>query len=66
MTRVLLVEDQRAFGEAFAFSLDREQVLRVVGRTVSFAECRRFLPGGEGFGVAVVDLYLPDGEASGS
>ncbi len=66
MTRVLLVEDHRAFGEAFAFSLDREQVLRVVGRTVSFAECRRFLSGGEeGFDVAIVDLYLADGEGIG-
>ncbi len=63
--RVLLVEDHRAFSGALAFSLDREQDLRVVGRTASAAECRRYLSGGEGFDVAVVDLYLTVGEGIG-
>ena len=63
--RVLLVEDHRAFSGALAFSLDREPDLRVVGRTASAAECRRYLSGGEGFDVAVVDLYLADGEGIG-
>ncbi len=63
MPRGLLVEDHRAFSGALAFSLDREQDLRVVGRTASAAECRRYLSGGEGFDVAVVDLYLADGES---
>jgi DNA-binding NarL/FixJ family response regulator len=63
--RVLLVEDHRAFSGALAFSLDREPDLRVVGRTASAAECRRYLSGGEGFDVAVVDLYLDDGEGIG-
>ncbi len=62
MTRVLLVEDHRAFGEGLAFMLDQEPDLRVVGRTASAAECHRYLSGGEGFDVAVVDLYLADGE----
>jgi DNA-binding NarL/FixJ family response regulator len=60
--RVLLVEDHKAFSGALAFSLDREPDLRVVGKTGSAAECLRYLSGGEGFDVAVVDLYLPDGE----
>ncbi len=60
---MLLVEDHRAFSGALAFSLDRETDLRVVGRTSSAAECRRYLSGGEGFDVAVVDLYLADGES---
>ncbi len=63
--RALLVEDHRAFSGALAFSLDREQDLRVVGRTASAAECRRYLSGGEGFDVAVVDLYLTVGEGIG-
>ena len=65
MPRVLLVEDHRAFGEALAFSLDRETDLRVVGSTASAAECHRYLSDGEGFDVAVVDLYLADGEGIG-
>ncbi len=60
---MLLVEDHRAFSGALAFSLDRDPDLRVVGRTSSAAECRRYLSGGEGFDVAVVDLYLADGES---
>ncbi len=62
MIRVLLVEDHRVFGESFALLLDREPDFEVVGRTRSAAECHRYLSGGEGFDVAVVDLYLPDGE----
>jgi DNA-binding NarL/FixJ family response regulator len=63
--RVLLVEDHRAFGDALALLLGREPDLEVVGRTGSAAECRRFLSGGDGFDVAMVDLYLPDGEGIG-
>lgn len=62
MLRVLLVEDHRAFSESLAYLLDREPDLQVVGSTASAAECRRYLSGGEGFDVAVVDLYLADGE----
>ena len=60
-----MVEDNRAFGEALAFSLDREPDLRVVARTASATECHRYLSSGEGFDVAVVDLYLADGEGIG-
>jgi DNA-binding NarL/FixJ family response regulator len=62
MLRILLVEDHRVFGESFAYLLDREPDLRVVGRAHSATECRRHLSRGEGFDVAIVDLYLPDGE----
>ena len=65
MIRVLLVEDHHVFGESFAYLLDREPDMRVVGRTDSAAESHRYLSGGEGFDVAVVDLYLPDGEGIG-
>ena len=62
MTRVLLVEDHRAFSEGLTYLLDQEPDLRVVGRTDSAVECRRYLSGGEGVDVAVVDLYLADSE----
>ena len=62
MPRVLLVEDHRAFSEGLSLMLDREPDLRVVGRTDSAADCHRYLSGGEGFDVAVVDLYLADSE----
>lgn len=61
MIRVLLVEDHHVFGDSFALLLDREPDLKVVERTHSASECQRYLAGGEGFDVAVVDLHLPDG-----
>lgn len=65
MIRVLLVEDHRVFGETFAYLLERRLDMRVVARTQSAAECRRYLSGGEGFDVAIVDLHLPDGDGIG-
>ena len=64
MIRVLFVEDHRVFSDSFAQLLDREPDLKVVARTKSAAECQRYLSGGEGFDVAIVDLHLPDGEGS--
>ena len=60
MSRVLLLEDHRAFSESLPYLLDRDPDLRVVGRTDSAAECHRYLSSGEGFDVAVMDLYLPN------
>ena len=65
MIRVLLVEDHRVFGESFAFLLDRQPDMRVVARTLSVAECQRYLAAGEVFDVALVDLHLPDGDGTG-
>lgn len=62
MKRVLLVEDHRAFSDSFAMLLGEEPDIEVVGRVGSASECRRFAASGEKFDVAVVDLYLPDGE----
>ncbi len=45
VTRVLLVEDYRAFSEGLTHLLDQEPDLRVVGRTDSAAECRRYFIG---------------------
>jgi DNA-binding NarL/FixJ family response regulator len=60
MKRVLLVEDHRSFSDSLAEVLNREPGLRVVGRTASAAECREFMSGGDGYDLALVDLFLPD------
>jgi DNA-binding NarL/FixJ family response regulator len=62
MKRLLLVEDHAAFRDSLALLLEREPDLEVIGRVGSVAECREFLSGGGEFDVAVVDLYLPDGD----
>ena len=62
---MLFVEDHRVFAESFALLLERQPDMRVVARTTSAAECRRYLSDGEGLDVAVVDLHLPDGEGTG-
>ena len=64
MIRVLLVEDHRVFSDSFAFLLDKEPDLKVVARTHSASECQRYLAGGEGFDMAIVDLYMPDVEGA--
>ncbi len=60
MKRVLLVEDHRSFSDSLEEVLNREPDLSVVGKTVSAAECRRFISKGEGYDLAIVDLFLPD------
>lgn len=60
MIRILLVEDQVIFRNAFALLLDHEPELEVVAQAGSLAEAREVLDGR--FDVAVVDLGLPDGD----
>jgi two-component system response regulator DevR len=60
MKRVLLVEDHAAFHEALATLLNMEPDLEVVGRADSLAEGRA-AAALEEVDVAVVDVFLPDG-----
>ncbi len=65
VVRVLLVEDHAVFRQLFAFAFDREPGFEVVGQAGTLAEARerlRGLPGG--VDAAVVDLHLPDGDAT--
>jgi CheY-like chemotaxis protein len=62
--RILIVEDPRARGEDLATVLNRQLGLEVVGRTGSASGCRNFVVGEQGFDVAVVDLFLPDGQGA--
>lgn len=58
--RILLVEDQTIFRNAFAMLLDHEPDMEVVAQVGSLANAREVLD--ERFDVAVVDLGLPDGD----
>src|ERR671910_2059375 len=60
MKRVLLVEDHAAFHEALTTLLNMEPDLEVVGRAGSLAE-GRVAAAMEEVDVAVVDVFLPDG-----
>jgi two-component system response regulator DevR len=60
MKRVLLVEDHAAFHEALTNLLNMEPDLEVVGRADSLAEGRA-AAALEEVDVAVVDVFLPDG-----
>jgi DNA-binding NarL/FixJ family response regulator len=51
-------------GEGLATVLNRQLGLEVVGRTGSASGCRNFVVGEQGFDVAVVDLFLPDGQGA--
>lgn len=62
LKRVLLVEDPRTLGESLTMALQHQPDLEVVGRTSSATECRNFVAGEEGLDVAIVDLFLPDGQ----
>jgi DNA-binding NarL/FixJ family response regulator len=62
-TRILLVEDHASFRQALAFMFEREREFVVTGQAGSLAEARAFMrkvP--DGVDVAVVDLWLPDGD----
>ena len=63
MKRVLLVEDHAAFHEALTTLLNMEPDLEVVGRADSLAEGRAAAL--EEVDVAVVDVFLPDGNGVG-
>jgi DNA-binding NarL/FixJ family response regulator len=64
--KVMLVEDDTAFREAFAFVLSNEQELEVVAQAGSLAEAREALDGGlqVRLDVALLDLALPDGDGT--
>jgi DNA-binding NarL/FixJ family response regulator len=64
MTRVILVEDHAAFRDALSSLLNMQPDLEVVGRTGSLAEGRAALAAEE-VDVAVVDVFLPDGNGLG-
>ena len=61
--RLLLVEDHAAFGGALAFMLNRQPDLEVAAQCGSLAECRG-LGGFADIDVALLDLYLPDGDGT--
>jgi DNA-binding NarL/FixJ family response regulator len=63
MRRILLVEDHSAFRETLAFILNREPDLEVVGQAGSVAEAHA-LSESNGFDVAIIDLFLPDGNGT--
>ena len=58
MIRVLIVDDHVLFRESLAFLLQREPDIMVSGQAGTLAEARGLL---RGVDVAVIDLYLPDG-----
>src|SRR3712207_43182 len=60
MRRVLLVEDHAAFRQAFMTMLNMQSDLEVVGQAGSLAEGRA-AAALEVVDVAVVDVFLPDG-----
>ena len=60
MIRILLVEDQTIFRNAFAMLLSHEPDMEVVAQAGSLAKAREVLDGR--FDVAVIDLGLPDGD----
>jgi CheY-like chemotaxis protein len=62
LKRILLVEDPRALGENLVMELKREPDLEVVGQTGSPAECGNFMSAEGGLDVAIVGLFLPDGQ----
>jgi CheY-like chemotaxis protein len=62
LKRVLLVEDPRALGENLIMELKREPNFAVVGQTGSPAECGNFVSADGGLDVAIVGLFLPDGQ----
>ena len=63
--RLLLVEDHAAFRSALALLLDLRPGMRVVAQCGSLAGCRAL--GGllETVDVALLDIFLPDGDGTG-
>jgi DNA-binding NarL/FixJ family response regulator len=59
MLRILLVDDNVSFREAFSLGLDYQPDFEVVGQAGSLAEARARL---EGIDVAIIDRRLPDGD----
>lgn len=66
MVGVMLVEDHSLFRQALAVMLDGEPDLRVVAQAGSLAEAReRAAALKDLIRIAIVDLALPDGDATG-
>ena len=63
MLRLLLVEDHAAFRGALTRLLNRQPDLEVTSQCGSLAECRS-LGGFADIDVALLDLYLPDGDGA--
>ncbi len=61
MRRILLVEDHAAFREALTSVLNMQPDLEVIGRAGSLADGRAVAATLEKVDVAVVDVFLPDG-----
>jgi DNA-binding NarL/FixJ family response regulator len=61
--RLLLVEDHAAFRSALARLLNRQPDLEVTSQCGSLAECHS-LGGFADIDVALLDLYLPDGDGA--
>ncbi len=65
MTNIFLLEDHTFYRQAFAFLLEREENLRVVGQAGSLEEARRntshIWPEVD---IAIIDLLLPDGSGA--
>jgi DNA-binding NarL/FixJ family response regulator len=59
MIRVLLVDDNTRYARVFAFALDLQPDIEVVGIAGTLAEARAML---EGVDVAILDRVLPDGD----
>jgi DNA-binding NarL/FixJ family response regulator len=59
MIRVLLVDDNTRYARVFAFALDLQPDIEVVGIAGTLAEARAML---EGVDVAILDRQLPDGD----
>ena len=59
MIRVLLVDDNTQYARVFAFALDLQPDIEVVGIAGTLAEARGML---EGVDVAILDRVLPDGD----
>ena len=60
--RVLLVEDPRILNENLIMTLKSEPDLAVVGQTGLPAECVNFVSAESGLDVAIVGLFLSDGQ----
>lgn len=59
MIRLLIVDDNDAFGEAFVRLLAHQPDIEVVARAGSLAEAREVF---SGIDVAIIDRGLPDGD----
>lgn len=62
MIRILLVDDHTLFRQPLAFMLEREPDLKVVAQAGTYRGALSLL--GNDIDVAIVDFWLPDGEAT--